>query len=225
MEFIDYKKRIIKHNDPIIMIDKYHFNYNAIFSKIAGLDDFTRVSYSLNIENRAIRFSFHSNDIDEFSYLISNFKNKKTYRSTSGSLVNDHLWIKSVALLKDTSERKFKAIRIGMKNEWFIKLIPSFELKFKVNEVNQIPTSMEGIYQYRDENNKIIYIGKGNIRTRIKEIGRLSDWDISIIEVSEIGSEALQFEWENYWINRFMEKNNGKLPFHNRNQGNKSNNR
>jgi len=224
MDFIDYKKRIIQHNDPIVTIDQYHFNYNSIFSKLANLEKYTRVSYAINIENRAIRFSFHSNANDEFSYLLSTLKNRKVFRSTSVNLVSDHIWIKAVATLREASERKFKAVQLGHKPMWMIQLIPAFELKYQINEVEKIPNSLEGIYQYKDENDKIIYIGKGNVKTRLKEIGRLSDWDIHLIEVSEIENTDLQFQWENYWINRFMGVNNGKLPVFNRNQGKKSNN-
>jgi hypothetical protein len=182
--------------------------------------NYNHVRYSLNVENRAIKFTFHNDENDKFSYsLIKGHKNKKSFRSSLLHLLASYSWIRSVAMLNDTFDRSFKAIQDGSKPEWIINLIPAFETKFKISEIDQISTALKGVYRYKDENDKIVYIGKGNIRGRLREIGRISDWDIHLIEISEIESEELQFKWENYWLNRFKQENNGNFPMFNRNQG------
>ena len=124
------------------------------------------------------------------------------------------------ALQEKSVDRRFIAVQERPnKPIWIISLIPCFEKIYNISQLSEISTKIVGIYRYRNSQDKIIYIGKGNIRRQIKEVGRLDDWDIMKIEVSEIEAENLQFEYENFWINKYKSENNNELPKYNKNQG------
>ncbi|MFZ4707239.1 MAG: hypothetical protein ACOYMF_14635 [Bacteroidales bacterium] len=206
-------------NYPTISLDKYKFHYNALLRKLADLEQYRFVTYSVNKEDRKIRFAFHC-DHTTGAYSLARSNKKATFRSYSAVLINKYDWIRKTALQEDSISRRFIARQDSPnKPVWIISLIPCFEKVYDIAKLSDIPLDLSGIYRYRDSQDKVIYIGKGKIRTRIKEIGRLIDWDIKKIEISEIVDSKLQFEYENFWINKFKKENNDELPRYNRNQG------
>ena len=66
--------------------------------------------------------------------------------------------------------------------------------------------------------NKIVYIGKGVIRSRYNETGR-SDWQFDLIQFSVIKDEQEQFKWESCWNNKFKQSNFDQLPLHDKISG------
>ena len=99
--------------------------------------------------------------------------------SVSG-LANAYSWIKGVTLLENAADRAFPLKQVGNKREWIATLCPSFEFSVSRNDHLRIPPDSAGIYRYMDDN-KIVYIGKGVIRSRYNETGR-SDWQFDLIQ-------------------------------------------
>jgi hypothetical protein len=97
--------------------------------------------------------------------------------------------------------------------------MPSFETRVNRSDATRINFGDKGIYRYL-KNTQIVYIGKGNVRDRLNEQQR-EDWDFDIIEYSIIEKQDEQFEWENYWIEKYKEENEGFLPTYNLISGNK----
>ena len=104
--------------------------------------------------------------------------------------------------------------RTGM---WVIQLCPAFEVR-KARETEKIPSNSTGIYRYLTETGDIVYIGRGEINARLKSPDR-KDWYFDYIEYSEINDPDMQVHWETYWIDKFKEQNNGKLPTYNKLSG------
>jgi len=206
-------------DNPTITIDKYKFHYNAFFRRQAELEKYRFVTYSVDKENKKIRFAFHFEHTSG-AFSLARTNNKSTFRSYSTILINKYDWIRKTALQGKSVDRRFIAVQESPnKPLWIISLIPCFEKVYDIAQLSDIPLDLSGIYRYRDSQDRVIYIGKGNIRTRIREIGRLNDWDIKKIELSEIGDKHLQMEHENFWIKKFKTENNNELPRYNKNQG------
>ena len=164
------------------------------------------MTYYIDEENRKIGFEFNSEETD-YSFKVILNKTKGNY-SQSTELFSKK-WIKKVSTSKKIN--RFKPIKDGKK--YVITLIPIFELKVDRNEYQNIPIGTFGIYRYLD-NNKTVYIGKGDIRRRLNELQR-KDWKFDTIEYSIIEDHKSQFEWESFWIERFKSENYDKLPAYN----------
>jgi hypothetical protein len=96
--------------------------------------------------------------------------------------------------------------------------MPSFEMVVERQQSGLISDDARGIYRYRDAKGEVVYIGKGAIRNRLGEPQRKS-WEFRWIDYSPIALEQDQFTWEAFWIDRFKESNNGRLPYYNRQAG------
>ena len=110
------------------------------------------------------------------------------------------------------SQNKYKPTKDGKKQ--IITLRPVFENSIKRENSSKIPSDIKGIYRYIDEG-KIVYIGKGSIKDRLKEDQR-EEWKFDTIEYSLIDNDDEQFEWEHYWIEEFKKGNNNFLPAYNK---------
>lgn len=206
MAWTKIKKTHFSSIEPVISLNNNRFSYNSVFSKIAELEKKSFVMYYIDEENRKIGFEF-TNVENENSFKIILNKSKGNY-SQSTELFSKK-WIQKVSKSKNLN--RFKPLKEGKK--YVITLIPIFEFKVSRDEFLKIPPEASGIYRYLDNQN-IVYIGKGNIRTRLKELSR-KDWKFDIIEYSTIGDNDLQFEWESFWIERFKLENDNKLPPYN----------
>ena len=102
-------------------------------------------------------------------------------------------------------------------NIWTVQICPAFDQR-KARESATIPSEATGIYRYVSENGEIVYIGRGGIRKRLGSPDR-KDWDFDTIEYSIVINPDEQVKWETYWLNRYKEKNNGKLPLYNKVSG------
>ena len=61
------------------------------------------------------------------------------------------------------------------------------------------------------------FIDTARTKTKIQE---RRDWNFDKIEYSVIENENDRYYWENYWIEKHKDKNNGKLPCYNLLSGN-----
>ncbi|NOY97010.1 MAG: hypothetical protein GXO81_11705 [Chlorobi bacterium] len=206
MAWTKIKKSYFSSAEPVISINNNRFSYNSVFSKIAELEKNSFVTYYVDEENRKIGFEF-KNIEDEYAFKINLNKSKGNYSQSNELFSKD--WIQKISKIKEVN--RFKPIKDG--NKFVITLLPVFEFRVLRTNYLKIPSEASGIYRYIDNNN-IVYIGKGKIRNRLKELSR-KDWQFDTIEYSIIGDADLQFEWERFWIEQFKGKNENRLPAYN----------
>jgi hypothetical protein len=120
-------------------------------------------------------------------------------------------WIGSVAALPKPKDRRFEPRREG--RLWVIQLCPAFDMR-NARESPGIPEDARGIYRYVREGGEIVYIGRGAIKSRLASPERNS-WDFDVVEYSVVESPDDQVRWEAYWLKRYAEDHNGKLPAYN----------
>jgi hypothetical protein len=207
-----FKRDRVSNSEAVVSINDNKFNFNPAFSKLSELGKFHYVEYYIDEKNREIGFKFTVEQTAD-SYSIFGGKAKvNNYRSSAGEIIKRYKWIKSIHVQKTTADKKFLAI--NRKDLWVIQLRPSFEYYVPRDKVNEITSGTKGIYKYLNEDNKIVYIGKGDVRKRYGEVNR-KKWIFEKIEYSIIESESEQFEWEGFWIERFKSENSGELPIYN----------
>jgi hypothetical protein len=206
-------------DQPFISIAPQHFSFNTMFSRIAELGPEKRVKIYIDEDNLKLGFEFVNEE--EGSYALyratSSKKGEKrvSMNCTSVAIIKKFPWIEAVANLPDTKDKRFSPKKEG--NIWGIQLCPAFEER-KARESTNIPSDAVGIYRYLRENGEIVYIGRGNIRDRLNSDER-RDWDFDIVEYSIVKDPDEQVKWEAYWLKKYKEKNNGKLPIYNKLSG------
>ena len=210
---IPYTRKRIKTDEPSALIDRSHFIFNATLTKLAKLYRMKFVEYYIDIENRALSFLFSEEKKDNSSAVYKNGTGY-SYRSSADGLISKYAWIRSVACLKESPDRRFKAVADG--KFWTIKLRPSFEYRVKSNAVD-IPSDITGIYRLINESS-VVYIGKGQIKRRALDKSRDS-WVYDTIEYSVISNDKKEYEAEHYWLERYKAEHNGDLPVYNKISG------
>lgn len=197
-------------DEPIITLNNNRFSYNSVFCKIAEVEKNQYVTYFIDEENRKIGFEF-KNVEDQDSFKIVGNK-EKGYYSNCTELFTKR-WIQKISRIKEVN--RFKPIRDG--KMYVITLMPVFETSVLREEYLKVPSEACGIYRYLNKGS-IVYIGKGNVRNRLRELSR-KDWEFDTIEFSIIVENDSQFEWESFWIERFKDTNENRLPVYNKISG------
>lgn len=209
---------------PKVTLRKEHIGYNAVFTKVANLNQYNRVRPGIDHENYRIYLQLlyqdkNVNDIEgkfkDTLALYSDNPNDVTMSTAAQKLYEHHTLLKNISDYKNQKYRQFEVKQDPDDSTvWFAQLHPTFEHTVK-------PTadlkSLRGIYRYKN-NGLIVYIGKGVIESRINAPQR-AKWVYDTIEYSIINDPEKQFEWENFWIKRYKEDNEEKLPFYNQNSG------
>ena len=142
--------------------------------------------------------------------LVRNGQNSNSAYTTARSFINSVDALK--LLVKAKTKNRFKLEYDKTDRCFIFKIIPSFESK---DSVGEIPEGIKGIYRYLDSENRVIYIGQGNIKERIRE---RKDWNIATVEYSVINSKDDMTYYEGYHLNEY-EKIYGVLPKYNHNSG------
>ena len=191
--------------------------FNSKFVGKANLKNYTRVVVSVDPEEYIIGFQFHNNekDLDSFQ-LYTDSRTKNTRLFSARQLINKYNWVKSIAEHSDPLLKRFFPKFNSIENMWQIFLLPSFENKVNRKDVNKITSGTKGIYRYTKDK-EIMYIGKGDIKSRVKEDQR-KGWEFDVIEYSIIDDTEKQNYWESFWINRFIEINH-RRPIYNKISG------
>lgn len=216
-EVVERKDTLHGASQPFIAILQHHISFNAVFSRIAELDERKRVTIYADSRNRKPGFEFHTEDREHSLALVCQSGQKKgTKRRSmmcSARGIHGQLdWVWAVANLPSTKARRFLPHQEGKR--WVIQLCPAFEVR-KARESEHIPSDAAGVYRYVRENGEVVYIGQGQIRSRLRSPER-EDWDFSIVEYSIIEDPDDRLQWEQFWLERFAEDNNGKLPIYNK---------
>ena len=153
-------------------------------------------------------------------------------RPTANGLINQTPWIRIVAALANTVDRRFDLKPFhgplpnaddsrGNRPAWYIRLMPAFEESIAAAEIKALSSSAKGIYRYLggDDGREIVYIGKGLIKDRFRQEAERKSWGIHRIEYSVIEDDILAYEWERWWIERCKRQHNGRHPRYNRVDG------
>lgn len=217
-----FKRTKTDSTEPVISIRGERFHYSSTFSKLAQLDKYHFVTYFIDERKREIGFKFSESRLDSDSYTLGKRAGRKNnFRSSAGELINQNNWVRIVRDQQRSELKNFLAFE--RKGLWIIQLRPSFEINILRESISEIDPSHSGIYAYIDNSGtapggETVYIGKGNVKSRLKERER-KEWNFDEIRYSIISEENLQFEWENYWLLQHKRYSNGRLPYYNNNAG------
>lgn len=187
-----------------------HIYYNSVAASILKFTEETRVIYHVDEDERKLGFEFTDNAASGRS--VFKKQSGSGWRSSSCELVTSLPWVRSVACLNNTDDRRFQLFSGG--KLWFVRLCPAFEFTVSRAQASQISDSARGIYRYRNAVGDVVYIGKGHVRSRLAEAQR-KNWLFETIEYSLIGDDKKQFQWEAYWIDKHKSQSNQQLPVYN----------
>jgi len=206
-------------DDPFVSVSPSHFMFSAAFVRIAELNPPLRTTVFIDSDNRRIGFEFHKEERpNSFSVTAASSgkrgQKRKALQSGATGTVRRYAWIASVAK-QSPKNRRFRPKKEGSK--WVIQLCPAFEVR-KARESADIPSDARGVYRYVREGGEIVYIGRGDIKKRLGAPER-EDWDFDVLEYSIVPDPDDQVKWEDFWIERFKDENDGKIPFYNRVSG------
>jgi hypothetical protein len=221
-ELVERDDTLLGSDQPFISLVTGHIGFNAVFSRLAELDETKKVTIRVDVKNRRMGFEFHTEEREHAFTLCHQSsarrgEKRRGMQCTAAGIYARYDWIKKVSTLPTNKDRRFLPKLEG--KWWVIQLCPAFEEK-RDRRSRDIPSDAEGIYRYKQDDDEIVYIGRGQIKKRLSSPER-EDWDFSIVEYSVVNDPDDRIEWEDYWIERFKEENNGKLPFYNRVSGTK----
>lgn len=206
-----------RDSTPKISIRNEHIGFNAAFVKIANLQSFKKVNIEVDEEEFRIGFRFGNEDGPHALALFSDNPTHRTKATGATNLLKKYPYIKRISGFKNPLDRQFEVQRdIQDKAFWITQLCPAFE---HIASSESDLKHLKGIYRYKRSNGEVVYIGKGNILSRLNALGR-KEWDFDVIEYSIIEKPDEQSKWEDYWLNKFVERE-GRLPVYNKISGKK----
>lgn len=222
-------KQVLRHDSftrddlPKIGIRKEQVGFLAFFVAKANLNKFDRVSIEIDEDNFRIGFRFYNSGKLSNPHTYSLFydnKSKKTMATNVITVINEFKFLKKISELQNPLDRQFTVRQdIHDKNFWIAQLCPAFE--YIANSESDLK-DLKGIYRYKRSSGEVVYIGKGNILSRLNSLDR-QGWDFDIIEYSIIESLSEQSKWESFWLEKFQ-KEEGRRPFYNKIMGKRSKN-
>lgn len=205
------KDLFTRDDSPKVSIRKQHIGFNGAFVKLADLQNFNKVHIFIDDENYKIGFKFYRENHPDYLTLFSDNPSHKTKAISASQLIREYSFLRKISELESRLDRQFLVTKdLQDKNFWVAQLYPAFE---KSAESKTELRNLKGIYRYKKSDGEIVYIGRGNILSRLNSQDRIN-WDFNLIEYSIISSPSGQAHWEAFWLNKFVEKN-GKLPIYN----------
>ena len=200
--------------DEYITISKSGFFFSAEFIEKNKLTSNNYCQYFTSSENDYRFGVLFSRDKKEGSFKIINtlrgkYKDNSMARSvTASSFFNNTPIFRE--LTKNNCKNRF-SLKFNDDDKCYIfNVIPAFEISKKPTE---IPGDITGIYKCFNKNKNILYIGKGNIKSRIKEhLGK--EWEIAKVDYSVIKDNEEMMKYESYHLEQFK-KDNGAYPPYN----------
>jgi len=91
-------------------------------------------------------------------------------------------------------------------------LRPNFEITVNWTDKHKIPENLIGIYRYLSRDGQVLYIGKGQIKSRAQSSER-NEWGVAKIQYSVLNDDEKCFFWENYHLDKFVSSTGAKPPF------------
>jgi hypothetical protein len=160
-------------------------------------------------------FQFHDDNSGNSTLIRTGVSRGRTIKIQG--IINQSKILKSISLDPSKTNRTFPIKKDKQSGLFMVVLRPSFEYKISFENRNSISDDLTGIYRYRDKNGLVLYIGKGNIKTRSNSPER-SRWGIYEIEYSSVNSDEDSLKWESYYLQSYQNEN-GELPMFNRISG------
>lgn len=197
--------------DQYITISKSGFFFSAEFIDKNKLTDNNYCQFFTSNDSEYKFGVTFSKEKNEGSFKIINTLKGKYRDKSMARSVTASAFFNSTPIFKELTKNKCKN-RFSLKfsqadNCYIFNVIPSFEISKKPND---IPGDITGIYKCYDKEKYVLYIGKGNIRSRIKE--HLSKgWELSKVDYSVIKDNDEMFKYESYHLEQYK-KDNGAYP-------------
>lgn len=214
----------LRDTAPKITLRKGGIGYNAVFTKVANLGQYNRVRPGIDYENYRIYFQFLFKDentknteskFEDTLALYSDNPKSRTKGTTTQKLFEHNVLLRNISEYENPKHKQFEVQQDpDNHNIWFAQLHPTFE--YTVDPTTDLK-GLRGIYRYI-KNDLVVYIGKGIIESRVNAPQR-AKWEYDTIEYSIISDPGKQFEWENFWIERYKEEHRGEKPFYNQING------
>lgn len=219
--------KLIRHErqNPIgehIAITAQGITFSAAFIKSNKLMGKEAVGiYDDLKDGMKLGFKFFDKKKDSTYKLIkcSTSSNAGTRQANIKSLINQRPILKKIQNAKQRPSRTFKPELFG-EDMFYIKLIPSFELRADSQSLNNIDPKAIGIYRCHDQSGTIIYIGSGVIRDRVNYRQAETNNAIAHVEYSILQDRDDASYWETFHLDRY-EKEHGRLPLFNKVKGRK----
>ena len=191
--------------------------WNAKFITAKRLENFTDVEFKRDSDNPfLLGFTFHK------SPTKASLQLQKAGRgdNSAGRMVKASALRKFDRLIDAECKSKadpFPILYDKYNQIYYVELRPNFTNKIRYADMGSLPSDIKGIYRYKDRQNSIIYIGKGNIKERALQEER-RNWSIESIEYGVVDDDEQALEWESHYIDEYRQ-NNGYLPPFNRVRG------
>src|SRR6056300_506308 len=197
--------------DQYITISKSGFFFSAEFIDKNKLTDNNYCQFFTSNDSEYKFGVTFSKEKNEGSFKIINTLKGKYRDKSMARSVTASAFFNSTPIFKELTKNKCKnrfSLKYSQTDNCFIfNVIPSFEISKKPNDV---PGDITGIYKCYDKEKYVLYIGKGNIRSRIKE--HLSKgWELSKVDYSVIKDNDEMFKYESYHLEQYK-KDNGAYP-------------
>ena len=197
--------------DQYITISKSGFFFSAEFIDKNKLTDNNYCQFFTSNDSEYKFGVTFSKEKNEGSFKITNTLKGKYRDKSMARSVTASAFFNSTPIFKELTKNKCKnrfSLKFSEADNCFIfNVIPSFEISKKPND---IPGDITGIYKCYDKEKYVLYIGKGNIRSRIKE--HLSKgWELSKVDYSVIKDNDEMFKYESYHLEQYK-KDNGAYP-------------
>lgn len=197
--------------DQYITISKSGFFFSAEFIDKNKLTDNNYCQFFTSNDSEYKFGVTFSKEKNEGSFKIINTLKGKYRDKSMARSVTASAFFNSTPIFKELTKNKCKnrfSLKFSEADNCFIfNVIPSFEISKKPND---IPSDITGIYKCYDKEKYVLYIGKGNIRSRIKE--HLSKgWELSKVDYSVIKDNDEMFKYESYHLEQYK-KDNGAYP-------------
>lgn len=203
-----------------LTISKSGIFFSSQFIKKFDLSEKKSIAFYESEDIYLIGFEFFDSKDEPDSLKITRPGGALSRSVGANEIINNH---KVLSKIQQDPSKENRVFEIQESDEadgiFYIYLKPMFEKNLPYSKVDSLSKDIKGIYRYKDGNDDIIYIGKGNIKSRAKSQER-KKWDIRQIEYSEIAEEEKMLHWEAYHLNQFVNQKGGK-PKYNVLMGNK----
>ncbi len=226
-DFIDYKT-------PWIAVRKDGLSFNS--------------SASLKLNAYNFRFcQFHQLEDEKNDYLTRIYldpnnlnKSRANFRFTVDSRRNENRKMGSRYLPCRNFIRRFPQLvrisgfesgfekRLELKyddsfQKYFIELLPNFQKTIKVDDELPSISCMYSLYQktHHGGGSFLVYLGEtSDLKRRTREHLKTDQWDFFEIQYSPL-NERERVWWENFYLEKYKNENNGRLPLYNKISGKK----
>ena len=216
MEWIKVKKSHFEEITPVVTFRAKAIAFNAPMVKLGNLRNGMSCEIEFTLDQRMIKFNFIDKPSTESEYLFSVVNDGGgNNRTTSSLIVQCQDFIKNNEFIQKISNNsKFKTTKLRHGSSWIVNLSPAFEKTCYSFE--QVSSKIKGIYRYIKDK-EIVYIGIGDIRSRLKEEAR-KKWSFDKIEFTEVKEKKEREKWESIFLSEYYNENK-KLPLYNKVKG------